>query len=55
LTIFRTRLDKKVFLTDTKRISIIGEKIDDPWELSPQEQKQLKILLGVKNYPHPNY
>jgi deoxyribodipyrimidine photo-lyase len=32
--------------------TIKGDKIHEPWKLSPQEQKQLKIQLGV-NYPHP--
>jgi len=32
--------------------AIKGEKIHQPWKLSPQEQKQLKIQLGV-NYPRP--
>lgn len=31
---------------------IKGEKIHEPWKLSLQEQKQLKIELGV-NYPRP--
>jgi deoxyribodipyrimidine photo-lyase len=31
---------------------IKGEKIHEPWKLSLQEQKQLKIQLGV-NYPRP--